>query len=215
MVVCLSTGASGPKQAVPETRCNEQTTSRGCQFLRVAWPAVKRGGGHALRPLPRLLSPRTIFALDHGFALSGRHISAMAHILFTCPTTFMQVQRRLEDGEDMNENEYELITCPACARLHFFLRIRMISGEATIWRALRPFEAAAPPAGLLFVASRSCRNISAKRRLSAARRARRWPRCQELCRRRFDDLKVELNGAARRREGTRNLIPRPASFCCD
>jgi hypothetical protein len=46
----------------------------------------------------------------------------MPHILFTCPTTSEQVQRWLEDGEDLTENEYELIICPACARLHFLNR---------------------------------------------------------------------------------------------
>jgi hypothetical protein len=46
----------------------------------------------------------------------------MAHILFTCATTSMQVQQWLEDGEDATENEYELIACPACTRLHFLNR---------------------------------------------------------------------------------------------
>ena len=42
--------------------------------------------------------------------------------LFTCPTTSMKVQHWLDDDEDVAENDYEAITCPACNRLHFLSR---------------------------------------------------------------------------------------------
>jgi hypothetical protein len=46
----------------------------------------------------------------------------MTHVIFTCPTTGMDVQQWLEDGEDVTENEFELIACPACTKLHFLNR---------------------------------------------------------------------------------------------
>jgi hypothetical protein len=52
----------------------------------------------------------------------------MAALLFTCPVTRMNVQHKLDEGEhvseseDVSETEYEVVTCPACARLHFINR---------------------------------------------------------------------------------------------
>ena len=34
----------------------------------------------------------------------------------------MNVQRRLDEVDDVREDEYEVILCPACARLHFINR---------------------------------------------------------------------------------------------
>jgi hypothetical protein len=45
----------------------------------------------------------------------------MAHVVFTCPSTAIKVQHWLNDG-DARENEYEGITCPACARMHLINR---------------------------------------------------------------------------------------------
>jgi hypothetical protein len=46
----------------------------------------------------------------------------MAHLVFTCPATSMKVQHWLDDDDDVPENEFEGIACPACTRLHFLNR---------------------------------------------------------------------------------------------
>jgi hypothetical protein len=46
----------------------------------------------------------------------------MAHFVFTSPATSMNVQHFLEDDQDAPDNEYEGISCPACAKLHFVNR---------------------------------------------------------------------------------------------
>jgi hypothetical protein len=47
---------------------------------------------------------------------------AMAHFIFTCPATSMNVQHLLEDDQDASDNEYEGVSCPACAMVHFVNR---------------------------------------------------------------------------------------------
>jgi hypothetical protein len=47
----------------------------------------------------------------------------MATTLFKCPFTEFNVQYPLDDNdEDVPENEYEAVTCQACARLHLVNR---------------------------------------------------------------------------------------------
>jgi hypothetical protein len=46
----------------------------------------------------------------------------MANFVFRCPVTDLNVQHQLDDDPDVSENEYEAITCPACARLHLLNR---------------------------------------------------------------------------------------------
>ena len=46
----------------------------------------------------------------------------MAPFIFRCPATSMNVQHWLGDDEDMPEDEYEVITCPACKGLHLVNR---------------------------------------------------------------------------------------------
>ena len=46
----------------------------------------------------------------------------MAPFIFTCPATSMNVQHSLEDDQDAPDNEYEGVSCPACARVHFVNR---------------------------------------------------------------------------------------------
>ena len=46
----------------------------------------------------------------------------MAAFIFTCPETTMLVQYWLDEDTDVQENEYEGLICPACAKLHFFNR---------------------------------------------------------------------------------------------
>lgn len=41
--------------------------------------------------------------------------------IFKCPITDQNVQVRLDD-EDVQETQYEGMTCPACTRLHFVNR---------------------------------------------------------------------------------------------
>ena len=42
----------------------------------------------------------------------------MAATLFTCPVTKMKVQHWLDDDENMPDDQYEMIVCKSCARLH-------------------------------------------------------------------------------------------------
>jgi hypothetical protein len=46
----------------------------------------------------------------------------MAHFVFTCAATSMNVQHLLEDDQDVPDNEYEGITFPACTKVHFINR---------------------------------------------------------------------------------------------
>ena len=46
----------------------------------------------------------------------------MPTLLFTCPITRMKVQHWLDSDEDTSANEYEAITCKACARIHLINR---------------------------------------------------------------------------------------------
>jgi hypothetical protein len=46
----------------------------------------------------------------------------MVHFIFRCPATGLNVQHAVDDDQDVPNNEFEAITCPACARLHFVNR---------------------------------------------------------------------------------------------
>ena len=46
----------------------------------------------------------------------------MAPIIFTCPRTFTKVQHWLDEDDDVPENEFESVPCPACAWVHFINR---------------------------------------------------------------------------------------------
>jgi hypothetical protein len=46
----------------------------------------------------------------------------MAHFIFRCPATSLNVQHQLDGDPDISENEYEGIVCPASTRLHFINR---------------------------------------------------------------------------------------------
>ena len=46
----------------------------------------------------------------------------MAAFVFKCPITHLNIQHWLDDGEDVPENEYEVVKCVACTRLHFINR---------------------------------------------------------------------------------------------
>ena len=53
----------------------------------------------------------------------------MAALLFTCPITRMRVQHWLDDDEDASEDDdYEGITCQACAGVHFVNRKGKVLG---------------------------------------------------------------------------------------
>ena len=43
-------------------------------------------------------------------------------ILFICPETKLNVQHWIGNEEDVQEDEYESVDCPACAKLHFVNR---------------------------------------------------------------------------------------------
>jgi hypothetical protein len=66
--------------------------------------------------------PSSRFAPDHTPGAGAPDIRAMGAILFTCPTTQFKVQHWLDDDEDASEDDYEGITCQACAGVHFVNR---------------------------------------------------------------------------------------------
>jgi hypothetical protein len=53
----------------------------------------------------------------------------MAALLFTCPVTRMKVQHWLNDDEDASEDDYEGVTCQACAGVHFVNRHGKVLGD--------------------------------------------------------------------------------------
>jgi hypothetical protein len=55
-------------------------------------------------------------------------IAVMAALLFTCPITRMRVQHWLDDDEDASEDDYEGVTCQACAGMHFVNRKGKVLG---------------------------------------------------------------------------------------
>jgi len=52
----------------------------------------------------------------------------MTAFVFKCPNTCRHVQHWLDDDEDVPDNEYEVIKCTACAKLH-----SSIEKPATSW----------------------------------------------------------------------------------
>jgi hypothetical protein len=46
----------------------------------------------------------------------------MAHFIFRCPATSLNVQHQTDDDPDISENEYEGIMCPACTNMHLLNR---------------------------------------------------------------------------------------------
>jgi hypothetical protein len=46
----------------------------------------------------------------------------MAAFVFKCPNTYHEIQHWLDDDEDVPGNEYEIIKCAACSRLHLINR---------------------------------------------------------------------------------------------
>jgi len=52
-------------------------------------------------------------------------------ILFICPETKLNIQHWLGNGNDVPEDEYEGVDCPACAKVHFINRKtgKLMGGE--------------------------------------------------------------------------------------
>jgi len=53
----------------------------------------------------------------------------MGTFLFTCPVTQLKVQHWLDDDRDASEDDYEGITCEACAGVHFVNRKGKVLGD--------------------------------------------------------------------------------------
>lgn len=56
---------------------------------------------------------------DGSHSIGQRWMSA---VTFICPMIDLGIQRRLDDDEDIPENEYEALFCPACAKVHLINR---------------------------------------------------------------------------------------------
>jgi hypothetical protein len=85
-------------------------------------PLVRPRAGPRSDIRPDFLSPGRALALHHGLVSQGRHILTMPPVVFRCPATLMNVQHSLDDDPDVPENEYEVITCLACTKLHLINR---------------------------------------------------------------------------------------------
>jgi hypothetical protein len=46
----------------------------------------------------------------------------MGAFVFTCPIIKLKVQHWLDEDDDVPENEFQGLACPACTRLHFVNR---------------------------------------------------------------------------------------------
>jgi hypothetical protein len=46
----------------------------------------------------------------------------MAHFIYRCPATSLNVQHQTDDDADISENEYVGIMCPACTKMHLLNR---------------------------------------------------------------------------------------------
>jgi hypothetical protein len=46
----------------------------------------------------------------------------MAHFIFRCPATSLNVQHQTDDDPDISENEYVGVMCAACTNMHLLNR---------------------------------------------------------------------------------------------
>jgi hypothetical protein len=46
----------------------------------------------------------------------------MVHFIFRCPATGFNVQHLVDDDEDVPENEFVAVICPACTKMHLINR---------------------------------------------------------------------------------------------
>ena len=49
-------------------------------------------------------------------------MTALVFIRFICPTTDFCVQHWLYEQDDISGNEYEVVPCPACTKVHLINR---------------------------------------------------------------------------------------------
>ena len=68
------------------------------------------------------------FSVKSPSCLERPDIASMAALLFTFPITRIKVQHWLDDDEDVSEDDYEGVTCQACAGVHFVNRKGKVLG---------------------------------------------------------------------------------------
>jgi len=49
-------------------------------------------------------------------------MTGLIYTCFICPTTDLSVQHWLDDAENSPGNEYEVVACPACTKVHLINR---------------------------------------------------------------------------------------------
>ena len=57
-----------------------------------------------------------------GTGVTGTDAKEAALTVFPCPATNLRVQHWMDHRAIVAEDEYEAVTCPACAKLHFVNR---------------------------------------------------------------------------------------------
>ena len=62
------------------------------------------------------------FALDQIAGLQISDKERMRHLIFVCPNTHLNVQHSLDEEDNVDQNEFTAVSCPACTRLHFLSR---------------------------------------------------------------------------------------------
>ena len=102
-------------QAWHNSHKREQIENAACFFGRLDF--------HFNRILPRPAPNASGHPLALNFqALHPVDKNWMATTMVKCPFTEFNVQYRMDGNEDVPENEYEAVTCQACARLHLVNR---------------------------------------------------------------------------------------------
>jgi hypothetical protein len=49
-------------------------------------------------------------------------MTALVFFCFICPTTDFSVQHWLDEDDAISDNEYEVVACPACTKVHLINR---------------------------------------------------------------------------------------------
>jgi hypothetical protein len=85
-------------------------------LLAAARAFIDAFSGRIARGLRALPAPA--FALHQIASPKSLYTGCMPALLFRCPTTTMLVQHWTDEEKD-SEDDYEGVTCPACAGTHF------------------------------------------------------------------------------------------------
>ena len=90
---------------------SRERVRRSREILAASYRSSRGKPGQQRRPAPVA-----------GTGVTGTEAKKAALSLFPCPATNLMVQHRMDHRAIVFEDEYEAVTCPACAKLHFINR---------------------------------------------------------------------------------------------